>query len=214
MAEIIPEEVTALQRKGKELFNKGEVQAAFKVFEEEMLKTATDSGNAAAILQSHIVLARHRMETGNYPAANKSLDQILTALTDFGEDKLKEAKNLFYTKLACKYYQIASKNKMRAYFYEFSKDIVEGGIALVSVIQGHDDLRDKFLAKLYENYTSLMCEPLYFTKGEEYLDKAEEIYKKNLNLNRSLYQKFKLKKAAFLKKYGFFNKSLDYLNEL
>ena len=59
-----------------------------------------------------------------------------------------------------------------------------------------------------------MCEPLYFQKCEEYLDKAEAIYTENHNLSRSLYQKFKIKKAAFLKKYGFFDKSIDYLKEL
>jgi hypothetical protein len=59
-----------------------------------------------------------------------------------------------------------------------------------------------------------MCEPLYFSKCEEYLDKAENIYKSNNNLPKSLYQKFKLKKAAFLKKFGFFDKAIDYLKDL
>ena len=59
-----------------------------------------------------------------------------------------------------------------------------------------------------------MCEPLYFLKCEEYLDKAEEIYKNNSELPKDLYLKMRIKKAAFWKKYGFFDKALDYLKDL
>ena len=54
-----------------------------------------------------------------------------------------------------------------------------------------------------------MCEPLYFSKCEEYLDKAEAVYKdEKSTLSNELYFKFKLKKAAFEKKYGFFDNSV------
>lgn len=53
-----------------------------------MLTAATDSGNASAILYSHIVLARHRMEVGDYPRADKSLDDVHSAIITFGKDKI------------------------------------------------------------------------------------------------------------------------------
>ena len=76
MVEIItiPVQISELALKGKLLFQQGDCQAAFTVFEDEMLKEATTLGNASAILHSHIVLARHKMEVGDYPAADKSLD--------------------------------------------------------------------------------------------------------------------------------------------
>jgi hypothetical protein len=112
------------------------VVSSFKVFEDEMLETATQSGNASAILFSHLILARHRMEVGDYPRADKSLEDILTAINDFGTTNIQEAKNLFYTKLACKYYHITAKNKTRAYYYERSKEVFEEGITLINGIVG------------------------------------------------------------------------------
>lgn len=141
-----------------------------------MLVEATNSGNASAILFTHLVLARHRMEVGDYPRADKSLDDIQRALTDYSTEKIQEAKNLFYTKLACKYYHLSGKNKTRAYYYERAKEVFEDGIEIVNGIQGQDTLRDKYLCKLYEGLGHLMCEPLYFEKCEEYLNKAEAIY--------------------------------------
>lgn len=146
-----------------------------------MLKEATKLGDKTAILYSHIVLARHRMEIGDYPTADKSLDHIRTALTEYGNKKIQEGHDAFSSKLACKYYHLASKNKMRAYYFETSKEILEEGINVVKELH-NETLRDKFLAKLYETYAALMCEPLYFSKCEEYLNKAEEIYTKNKHL--------------------------------
>ena len=70
------------------MFKAGDGPGSFKVFEDEMLTAATSSGNASAILFAHIVLARHRMEVGDYIKADRSLDDILTSLTAFGRDKL------------------------------------------------------------------------------------------------------------------------------
>lgn len=127
------------------------------------------------------------MEVGDYPRADKNLEDVQMALSTYGKEKIQEGNNLFYTKLACKYYHLSAKNKTRAYYYERSKDQFEEGIALLNGFQGNDLLRDKFLCKLYEGYGHLMCEPLYFSKCEEYLDNAEAIYKSNAALDSQLY---------------------------
>jgi hypothetical protein len=43
----------------------------------------------------------------------------------------------------------------------------------------HERIRVKFLCKIYEALTHLMCEPLLFDRGEEYLKKAESIMEQN-----------------------------------
>lgn len=87
--------------------------------------------------------------------------------------------------------------------------MLDEGISFISTITEQDDIKTKFLCKLWEAYGNLMCEPLYFRKCEEYLNRSEETYKySTANLSKVLYHKFLIKKAAYLKKYGFFEESI------
>lgn len=68
---------------------------------------------------------------------------------------------------------------------------------------------------MYEALANLYCEPLYFEKAEELMLKAEFLYgEKNAILPEFYYTKFLFKKAAILKKSGFFNRSLELLRTL
>jgi hypothetical protein len=71
-------------------------------------------------------------------------------------------------------------------------------------------LISKFKAKFFENLAHLYCEPLHFEKGEECLDAAEKEYQEDtLKDHKLLYLRFKLKKASFYKKYGFFRQAIE-----
>jgi hypothetical protein len=49
------------------------------------------------------------------------------------------------------------------------------GLKFLTQESKHERIRVKFLCKIYEALTHLMCEPLLFDRGEEYLKKAESI---------------------------------------
>jgi len=60
-----------------------------------------------------------------------------------------------------------------------------------------------------------MCEPLWFRRGEEFIEKAEQIYNEHKDdLDVLLIYKFRIKKAAFLKKCGYFDKAVQELDDL
>ena len=92
--------------------------------------------------------------------------------------------------------------------YELFKE----ALAYVNTLE-QGKLRAKFECKMLEGYGHLLCEPLLFDLGESYLEEAEEIY----NSHKGEYfteldlLKFQIKKSAFLKKYGFFEESLQIL---
>lgn len=47
---------------------------------------------------------------------------------------------------------------------------------LVNVQDQNEEIRLKYLCKLYEAFAHLLCDPYMFDKGEEMINKAEEIY--------------------------------------
>ena len=76
---------------------------------------------------------------------------------------------------------------------------------------GKEDYEMKHHANLLENLAHLYCEPLYFDKAEQLLEEAEKLYK---DKGEDVYLKFLLKKAAFLKKNGFFDEAVNVLDKM
>jgi hypothetical protein len=97
-----------------------------------------------------------------------------------------------------------------------AKEFLEDNIALLEKgPHTFESTRLKYLCKLYEALGHLYCDPYIFDKAEEWITKAEDTYNKHTDLLPiELYRKFKLKKAAFLKKNGLFYKSTDLLKEI
>ena len=106
---------------------------------------------------------------------------------------------------------------MRALYHQKAREFLEDSIAkLEKPSKNEADEKDlatakfkairlKYLCKCYEALAHLLCDPYLFDQGEVYINKADEIYKENTDLlDQDLYRRFLLKKASFLKKYGFF----------
>ena len=57
---------------------------SFSVIEEEVLKMAKESGNHFATQYVYLVLARLRMEVGDYTEADKALEAVQAIFTEHG----------------------------------------------------------------------------------------------------------------------------------
>jgi hypothetical protein len=82
--------------------------------------------------------------------------------------------------------------------------------------QGTDQpqVRAKFTCKLLEGLGHLYCEPLLFQDCAKLLAEAEAIYKaKESFFTTQDIVKFNIKKASFIKKFGFFYKAIALLEE-
>ena len=82
--------------------------------------------------------------------------------------------------------------------------------------QGTDQpqVRAKFTCKLLEGLGHLYCEPLLFQDCAKLLAEAEAIYKaKESFFTTQDIVKFNIKKASFIKKFGFFYQAIALLEE-
>jgi hypothetical protein len=73
----------------------------------------------------------------------------------------------------------------------------------------------KYLCKLHEGQAHLICEALLFGWAEKHIEAAENLYNKHSSFFSPLDRfKFIVKKSSFVKKFGFYDESLDLLIKL
>ena len=106
------------------------------------------------------------------------------------------------------------KNYARQLYLQRAQEFFEEGLKFMR--QGTDQLqlRAKFTCKLLEGIGHLYCEPLLFQECGKRLAEAESIYQANKSFFTTQdLVKFNIKKASFIKKFGFFYKAIDLLEE-
>ena len=140
---------------------------------------------------------------------------MFDTLTEQG-DKLKALnaeRTLYYW---AKYYHIKGKNLVRQTYQQAALEHFEEALQFLKDSKdGSDFLRVKFSCKCYEAIAHLWCEPLMFDRAESFIEKAEELYSSNSNLLSKVdHIKFLIKKASFLKKVGFFDSSVEVLEDI
>lgn len=123
------------------------------------------------------------MEVGDYTEADKALEAVQAIFTEHGQD-LKQSNSRLHLYIYGKYYHILGKNKSRSYYFEKAREIFEEGVEFIKEYTPEPDtaIQNKYLCKLYEGQAFLYCEPLWFEKAEEHLDKAEALYKEKSDI--------------------------------
>ena len=203
----VPSAIIETKNRAKDLFKQGQINISFRVLNDELIRMAKNLGDHFSHQYALLVVARLRMEVGDYSDADEALTEVQSIFTQQGK-VLQESNNTLYQYIYCKYYHILGKNKARSYYFEKSKDVFEEGIEFLNKYHpALDDskIKNKYLCKLYEGLGLLYCEALWFEKSEAYFKLCEEIYAAKRDAPSSYqFLQFKLKKAALMKREGFF----------
>ena len=213
---VLSQEYRELRTKAKNLFKSGAVPDSFKHIEEVLItfaKTRAAENEEAwfEVMDALILQARLHQEVGDFIKADKALSEVKEILEQREKDlvRINDERVLYYL---AKYYHVQAKNYARQCYHQKAYDFFSEGLTFLRQSQTYEAVRIKFTCKLLEGLGHLMCEPLLFDICEKRLDEAEALYDKHAKLfSEHARIRFLIKKSSFLKKYGFFQQSLEQL---
>jgi tetratricopeptide (TPR) repeat protein len=196
------------RKQGKLIFKQGNIKESFTFFEEKLINPAREEKNDVNLAIALLQIGRLKQEIGLFVEVEKAIEEVARLL----ELETVQAQSQ-YVYLRCKFFHLKAKNLARSLYQQASFETFFEGIAYMESIKGSEEIKNKFLCKLYEGLAHLYCDPLVFEKGEVYINKADAIYSA-ISTKNSAYAKFLIKKSSFMKKYGFFDVAVGILQDL